>query len=108
MRKTFFVAITALIQLLGPWPTLAASPCGQMQEKDQGSLRRCIAELQKEVEQNRLDMQALKTENASISKQLCMLAIEQHRGNARSEALKLIIENTCVKFKSLHVPEEHL
>ena len=81
------LAIIAFASLLWPPAAVAASSCESAQ-LDRGTLRRCIDELQSEI-------QRLKKESALISKQLCMIAIEQHRKNTGSEALKLIIESTC-------------
>ena len=86
MTKTS-LAVIALAFMLWPPAPVAASSCESAQ-LDRGTLRRCIDELQSEI-------QRLKKENSLISKQLCMIAIEQHRRNTGSEALKLIIESTC-------------
>ena len=80
--------------------------CDFVLQSNRDKLTRCIDELRKEIDRNRLEIQALKTENNLISKQLCMLAIEQHRSNANSEALKLIIENACVGIKKPSASEK--
>jgi hypothetical protein len=99
------LGIIALAILLWPLPAAAAAPCEGVQ-LDRDMLSRCIDELQKEIERNRSEIEHLKTENGLISKQLCMVAIEQHRRNANSEALKLIIESACAQFKKTIAPEK--
>ena len=98
MKKTPVAAISLAI-LLWPFSALASSSCDFVLQSNRDTLTRCIDELRKEIDRNRLEIQELKTTNALISKQLCMIAIEQHRSNSHSEALKLIIESTCSRFK---------
>jgi len=89
MTKTS-LGVIAFVFVLWPQAAVAASPCESAQ-LDRATLRQCIDELQTEI-------QRLKKENGLISKQLCMIAIEEHRRNTGSEALKLIIESTCAKL----------
>lgn len=107
MKKISFVVAALMVQL---WPLSAfsASSCDHVLQSDRKTLASCIDELQKEIERNRTEIATLKAANALISKQLCMIAIEQHRHNANSEALKLIIENACVQFKKRDAPERRL
>jgi len=107
MKKTSFAVIALMVQLW-PLPALSASSCDHVLQAERKTLASCIDELQKEIERNRSEIDALKAANALISKQLCMIAIEQHRNNANSEALKLIIENACVQFKKPNAPERRL
>ena len=105
MKKTS-LAIIALATQLWSFSAPATSSCEFVQQKDQETLTRCIDKLRKEIDRHRSEIDNLKTKNALISKQLCMLAIEQHRSNSQSEALKLIIEDACVQFKNLTAPEK--
>jgi hypothetical protein len=91
-----------------PISVFAASSCDHFVRQDRGAHTHCIDELQKEIERNRAEIQSLKTENTLISKKLCMLAIELHRGNANSEPLRLIIEDTCTGLKNPAVPKKRL
>jgi len=105
MEKTS-LAVIALMILLRSSPAFPASPCEHVRQSDRETLAGCVGELQKEIEHNRSEIESLKAANALISKQLCMIAIEQHRGNANSEALKLIIENACVQFRKRAAPDK--
>jgi hypothetical protein len=105
MKKILF-AVIALMIPLWPFSASAASPCDDAPQGDRYALSRCIDELRKEVERNRSEIETLKTKNTLISKQLCMVAIEQHRRNANSEALELIIEEACVQFKKPTAPDK--
>jgi SMC interacting uncharacterized protein involved in chromosome segregation len=87
----------AVIAIASSGLAQAQTKCDLQSKPD--TLTRCIEELQKEIERSRLEIQELKTANSLIKKQLCMIAIEQHRTNSRSEALKRIIENVCAQFK---------
>jgi hypothetical protein len=107
MKKTSFAVIALIIQLW-PFSASAASSCDHASQSDRNALSRCIDELRKEIERNRSEIETLKTNNTLISKQLCMVAIEQHRRNANSEALKLIIEEACVQFKRPTAPDKRL
>ena len=104
MRTAVSVVLIAVA-----WTRLASaqtpSSCDFVLQSDRDTLKECIDELRKEIERIHLEMQMLKTNNTLLSKQLCMMAIEQHRNNANSEALKLIVENACVQFKNSTVPE---
>jgi hypothetical protein len=97
------LGVIALTILLWPLPAAAAPACEGVQ-LDREMLSRCIDELQKEIERNRSEIERLKTDNGLMSKQLCMVAIEQHRRNANSEALKLIIESACAQFRKTTAP----
>ncbi len=99
------LGIIALTILLWPLSAAAAPPC-EVVQLDREMLSRCIDEMQKEIERNRSEIERLKTQNSLMTKQLCMVAIEQHRKNANSEALKLIIESACAKFRKTTVPEK--
>lgn len=105
MKRTLF-AVIALMILPGTSPVFPASPCDHVLQSDRETLAGCVGELQKEIERNRSEIESLKAANALISKQLCMIAIEQHRGNANSETLKLIIENACVQFRKRAAPDK--
>jgi len=105
MKKTSFAVIALMVPLWSS-PASPASPCDRVLQSDRETLAGCVGELQKEIERNRSEIESLKAANALISKQLCMIAIEQHRGNANSEALKLIIENACVQFKKRTAPDK--
>jgi len=105
MKKTS-IAVVALIIQLCPISASATSSCDHVPQGDRNALSRCIDELRKEIERNRSEMETLKTKNTLISKQLCMVAIEQHRRNANSEALKLIIEEACVQFNKPTAPDK--
>ena len=105
MKNTSFVVIAVMIQLW-PFSAPAASPCDHVPQGDRNALSQCIDELRKEVERNHSEIETLKAKNTLISKQLCMVAIEQHRRNANSEALKLIIEEACVHFKKPTAPDK--
>jgi hypothetical protein len=107
MKKTSFAVIALIIQFW-PFSASAASSCDHAPQGDRNALSRCIDELRKEIERNRSEIETLKTNNTLISKQLCMVAIEQHRRNANSEALKLIIEEACVQFKRPTAPDKRL
>ena len=102
----------AFLMVLGsqmcPISILAASSCDHFVRQDRGELPHCIDELQKEIERNRAEIQTLKTENTLLSKKLYMLAIALHRSNANSEALRLIIEDTCAGVKNPAVPKRRL
>ena len=106
--KTTSLLVMSIAIELCPFAAPAASSCALDQQRDGAALVRCIDELRKQIEQDRADIEALKDKNALISKQLCMVAIEQHRRNAHSEALKLIIEQACAQFKNSTAPEEKL
>ena len=97
--KTLLLVLAVAIQFC-LFAAQAASSCTLEQQWGREALTRCIDELHKQIEQGRADIEALKDKNALISKQLCMVAIEQHRRNAHSEALKLIIEQACTQFKN--------
>ena len=107
MEKTSLAVIALMIQLW-PFSASAASSCDRVPQGNRDALSRCIDELRKEIERNRSEIETLKTKNTLISKQLCMAAIEQHRHNATSEALKLIIEEACVQFKKPTAPDKRL
>lgn len=107
MLKTSLTVIVLMIQLW-TFAASASSSCGHVPKQDREALSQCIDELNKEIERNRLEIQVLKTQNTLISKQLCMVAIEQHRRNANSEALSLIVKDACAPFtKTLTTPEKH-
>ncbi|HMF22492.1 MAG TPA: hypothetical protein VKG24_10245 [Pseudolabrys sp.] len=89
--------VVGILLLLWPLAAAAASSCEPAQ-LDRDGLSRCVDELQKDIEHNQSEIERLKQQNSLISKQLCMIAIEQHRRNTHSEALKLIIESTCARF----------
>jgi ubiquitin C-terminal hydrolase len=108
MTKAASVTIAVLLHLSWAFPALAASPCNDVKQNDRDSLIKCIDELHKEIDRNRSDIDKLKEANTSISKQLCMLAIEQHRKSARSEALQRLIENICGEFKNFRPPGNRL
>ena len=105
MKKTSFAVIALVIQLW-PFSASAASSCDHVPQGDRDALSRCIDELRKEIEHSRSEIETLKTRNTLISKQLCMVAIEQHRRNTNSEALKLIIEEACVQSKKPTAPDK--
>ncbi len=93
---------------LWPFAASASSSCGHILKQDQEALSQCIDDLNKEIEHNRLEIQILKSQNTLISKQLCMVAIEQHRRNANSEALSLIVKDACAPFaKKRTTPEKN-
>ena len=106
--KITSLLVTAVAIQFFPFAAEAASSCAIDQQWDREALTRCIDELRKQIKQDRADIEALKDKNALLSKQLCMVAIEQHRRNAHSEALKLIIEQACTQFKNSTAPEEKL
>ena len=87
MKNTPLAAISLAI-LSWPFSALATSSCDFVLQSNRDTLTRCIDELRKEIDRNRLEIQELKTANGLISKQLCMIAIEQHGGNSHSEALR--------------------
>lgn len=107
MKKVSF-AVIALIIPLWSSPAFPASSCDHVLQSDRETLAGCIGELQKEIERNHSEIDSLKAANVLISKQLCMIAIEQHRSNSNSEALKLIIENACVQYRKSTVPDKRL
>jgi hypothetical protein len=94
----------AVIAIASSGLAQAQTKCDLQSKPD--TLSRCIEQLQKEIERSRLEIQELKTANGLINKQLCMIAIEQHRSNSHSEALKLIIENACARFKKPSASEK--
>ncbi len=106
MIKTSLTVIVLMIQLW-PFAASASSSCDHVLKQDKEALSQCIDDLNKEVERNRLEIQILKSQNTLISKQLCMVAIEQHRRNANSEALSLIVKDACAPFtKKRTTPEK--
>ena len=107
MKTTSLFVMAVAIQFC-PFVAQAASSCALDQQWDREALTRCIDELRNQIKQDRTDIDALNDKNALLSKQLCMVAIEQHRRNAHSEALKLIIEQACAQFKNSTAPEEKL
>jgi len=108
MAKARSVTIAVLMQLSWAFPAPAASLCDDIQQKDRDTLIKCIDELRREIDRNRSDIDKLKETNTSISMQLCMLAIEQHRKSAGSKALQRLIENICGEFKNFRPPENRL
>jgi len=96
----FSILILPLIVQLWPISTASASSCVHILKSDRGKLSRCIDELNKEVERNRAEIDALRTQSNLLSKQLCMVAIEQHRSNPNSDSLAHIIENICPRSKN--------
>lgn len=96
----FLILVLPLIAQLWPISAATASSCAHIPKSDRGKISRCIDELNKEVERNRLEIDALRTQNNLLSKQLCMVAIEQHRSNPSSDSLAHIIENICPRSKN--------
>ena len=94
--KKIPLVVIALVTQLWPVSASAASDC-ELQQWDPERLTRCIDELRKQIDRDRVEIEGLK-------KQLCMVAIEQHRRNSQSEALKLVIEEACPQFKKPVAP----
>jgi len=101
-------ATTVLAPFLWSFSAYGTPTCADISQMDASALKSCIDVLKKEVEDNRSEIQALKTQNISISKKLCMMAVEMHRMNANSDSLKLIIEETCGLIKRSTVPKTRL
>jgi acetolactate synthase small subunit len=103
MKKTPIAAISVAI-LLWPFSALATSSCDFVLQWDRDTLTRCIDELHKEIDMNKVQIQTLQSENMLIFRELCMVATEQARSNP-SEMLKLVIEDACSSLKKPTVPK---